>query len=148
MAEIIRQKRLGRPHEVLIELSMPEPNAIARPRTTALRTIVEAILYLARLPMAAASGGYDAGKKIKGRKRYIITDSEGNMVGLTVHPADMQDRDGAVSVITSIRRLGARSIWRSSRRGDLYLSSGSNIPASRSPAACNCPAAVGSTLAW
>lgn len=49
--------------------------------------------------------GYDAGKKIKGRKRHIITDTAGNMVGLTVHTADIQDRDGAVSVITTIRRL-------------------------------------------
>lgn len=49
--------------------------------------------------------GYDAGKKIMGRKRHIVTDTEGNMVGLTVHTADIQDRDGAVSVIASIRRL-------------------------------------------
>lgn len=49
--------------------------------------------------------GYDAGKKINGRKRHIITDTEGHLVGLVVHPADMQDRDGAVGVIASIRRL-------------------------------------------
>ena len=29
--------------------------------------------------------GYDAGKKLKGRKRHIITDTEGHLVGLTVH---------------------------------------------------------------
>ena len=49
--------------------------------------------------------GFDAGKKIKGRKRHIVTDSQGHLVGLQVHPADTQDRDGAVSVIASIRRL-------------------------------------------
>jgi transposase len=49
--------------------------------------------------------GYDAGKKIKGRKRHIITDTEGNLVGLDVHTADIQDRDGAVGVCRSIRRL-------------------------------------------
>lgn len=49
--------------------------------------------------------GYDAGKKIKGRKRHIITDTEGHLLGLTVHTADIQDRDGAVGVIASIRRL-------------------------------------------
>ena len=38
--------------------------------------------------------GYDAGKKIKGRKRHIVTDTQGNLVGLVVHPADIQDRDG------------------------------------------------------
>ena len=55
-----------------------------------------------------ASGGprgFDAGKKIKGRKRHIVTDTEGHLVGLQVHPADIQDRDGAPSVIASIRRL-------------------------------------------
>ncbi|MER8428703.1 IS5 family transposase [Mesorhizobium sp. M1403] len=49
--------------------------------------------------------GYDARKKVKGRKRHIIIDTEGHLVGLTVHTADIQDRDGAVGVIASIRRL-------------------------------------------
>jgi transposase len=49
--------------------------------------------------------GFDAGKKIKGRKRHIVTDTEGNLVGLQVHSADIQDRDGAVDVLTSIRSL-------------------------------------------
>jgi transposase len=41
--------------------------------------------------------GYDAGKKIKGRKRHIV--------GLQVHPRDIQDRDGAVPLCRSIRTL-------------------------------------------
>lgn len=49
--------------------------------------------------------GYDAGKKIKGRKRHIVTDTQGNLVGLLVHTADIQDRDGAVDVLASIRTL-------------------------------------------
>jgi putative transposase len=49
--------------------------------------------------------GFDAGKKIKGRKRHIVTDTQGHLVGLQVHPADIQDRDGAVAVLASIRRL-------------------------------------------
>lgn len=49
--------------------------------------------------------GYDAGKKIKGRKRHIITDTEGHMVGIVVHTADIQDRDGAPQTIKSIRFL-------------------------------------------
>ena len=48
--------------------------------------------------------GYDAGKKIKGRKRHMITDTIGLMVGLVVHSADIQDRDGAPDVLNSIRR--------------------------------------------
>jgi len=54
---------------------------------------------------AGGPRGFDAGKKIKGRKRHIVTDTEGNMVGLQVHPADIQDRDGAVDVLASIRTL-------------------------------------------
>ena len=49
--------------------------------------------------------GFDAGKKIKGRKRHIVTDTEGHLVGLQVHQADIQDRDGAVGVLSSIRLL-------------------------------------------
>jgi hypothetical protein len=36
------------------------------------------------------SGGprvYDAGKRIKGHKRHIVTDTQGNLVGLLVHEA-------------------------------------------------------------
>lgn len=40
--------------------------------------------------------------QIVGRKRHIIT---GHLVRLTVHTADIQDRDGAVGVIGSIRQL-------------------------------------------
>ncbi len=47
--------------------------------------------------------GYDAGKKIKGRKRHIVTDTLGLMVGLIVHSADIQDRDGAPELLKSIR---------------------------------------------
>jgi transposase len=49
--------------------------------------------------------GFDAGKKIKGRKRHIVTDTQGNLVGLVVHEADVQDRDGATRVLVSIRTL-------------------------------------------
>jgi len=47
--------------------------------------------------------GYDAGKKIKGRKRHIVTDTTGLLVGLAIHGADIQDRDGAPTVLRSIR---------------------------------------------
>jgi transposase len=49
--------------------------------------------------------GYDAGKKIKGRKRHIITDTQGNLVGAVIHTADIQDRDGAPLVLQAIRHL-------------------------------------------
>ena len=46
--------------------------------------------------------GFDAGKKIKGRKRHIVVDTLGLMVGLVVHSAAIQDRDGAPDVLKSI----------------------------------------------
>jgi len=49
--------------------------------------------------------GYDAGKKIKGRKRHIVTDTNGLLVGIIVHSAAVQDRDGAVPTLQSIRRF-------------------------------------------
>ena len=52
--------------------------------------------------------GYDAGKRIKGRKRHIVTDTLGLVVGAVVHAANIQDRDGAPDVLNSIR---ARWPW-------------------------------------
>jgi putative transposase len=46
---------------------------------------------------------YDAGKKIKGRKRHIVTDTLGLMLFVTVHAASIQNRDGAVDLIKAIR---------------------------------------------
>jgi len=47
--------------------------------------------------------GYDAGKKVKGRKRHIVTDTTGFLIYILVHAADIQDRDGAVDVLAAIR---------------------------------------------
>ena len=43
--------------------------------------------------------GFDAGKKVKGRKRHIATDTQGNLLYGIVHCAGIQDRDGAPMVI-------------------------------------------------
>ncbi|SDU42654.1 putative transposase [Desulfobacula phenolica] len=44
---------------------------------------------------AGGSKGYDAGKKINGRKRHILVDVDGRIIGATVHEGNIQDRDGA-----------------------------------------------------
>jgi len=47
--------------------------------------------------------GYDAGKKIKGRKRHIVTDMIGNILAAMVHEAGIADRDGATALIDHAR---------------------------------------------
>jgi transposase len=52
---------------------------------------------------AGGPRGYDAGKKIKGRKRHLLTDTTGLLVAAIVHPADVQDRDGAPLLLAAVR---------------------------------------------
>ena len=151
---------------MLIEPHMPPTKAVGRPRTTDLRDVVNALLYILRsgcpwrllpkefpprstvqryfyawrddatwqrinhcLVMAAreADGreaspsagvidsqsvkttesggprGFDAGKNVKGRKRHILTDTGGLLIGAIIHAASVQDRDGAPGVLAAIR---------------------------------------------
>jgi putative transposase len=60
----------------------------------------------------AEQSGYDAGKKIKGRKRHLLTDTQGLILNLKVHSAGIQDRDGAKlllkqssSVLVSVQKI-------------------------------------------
>jgi putative transposase len=53
---------------------------------------------------AGGPRGYDAGKKIKGRKRHALVDTDGRALALQVHPADVQDRDGAVPLLKASRK--------------------------------------------
>jgi putative transposase len=48
--------------------------------------------------------GYDAGKKVKGRKIHALVDTEGLPMRIVVHSAAIQDRDGAGLVLDKIRR--------------------------------------------
>jgi transposase len=49
--------------------------------------------------------GYDAGKKIKGKKRHLVVDTEGLLMNAVVHTADIQDRDGGVLVLSTMADL-------------------------------------------
>ena len=48
--------------------------------------------------------GYDAGKKVKGRKLHALVDTEGFPLRVVVHSAGIQDRDGAALVFDKIRQ--------------------------------------------
>jgi putative transposase len=66
--------------------------------------------------------GYDAGKKVKGRKRQGLVDTDGRALVLDPQPADVQDRDGTVPVL------------RLSRRSFLFIAKAVDSPAARHPA--------------
>ena len=46
--------------------------------------------------------GYDAGKKIKGRKRHIAVDTQGNLLAVIVHSARIQDRVAARALMIRV----------------------------------------------
>jgi putative transposase len=52
--------------------------------------------------------GFDAAKKIKGRKRHIVTDTQGFPLAVVVHAANIQDNHGAVPLLAALRRTFPR----------------------------------------
>jgi len=52
--------------------------------------------------------GYDAGKKVNGRKRHIVVDTLGLLLLVMVHRADIQDRDGACDLLQKLSELMTR----------------------------------------
>ena len=57
--------------------------------------------------------GYDAGKKINGRKRHLLVDTMGLVLMVVVHTANIQDRDGARLLLAKAKGLFPRlqRIW-------------------------------------
>ena len=53
--------------------------------------------------VARASRGYDAGKRVNGRKRHIAVDTGGLLLAVVVTIAGIQDRDGALRLLTALR---------------------------------------------
>ncbi|MEU3498604.1 IS5 family transposase [Kitasatospora cineracea] len=61
----------------------------------------------------AATRGFDADKKVKGRKRFIVTDTLGLLLAVHVVAASIQDRDGAKRPLlwTHLDHPGVRKVW-------------------------------------
>lgn len=57
--------------------------------------------------------GYDAGKRIKGRKRHLLVDTLGLVLGVVVTPANTTERDGAKAVLRRVLAwfIGLRLLW-------------------------------------
>jgi putative transposase len=58
--------------------------------------------------------GYDAGKKVNGRKRHIVVDTLGHLLEVVVHAANIQDRDGAKLVLDKLSpatKESLRKLW-------------------------------------
>lgn len=52
--------------------------------------------------------GYDKGKKLSGRKRYLLVDTTGLMLKAVVHAANIQDREGAPFLLAPIKGMFPR----------------------------------------
>jgi putative transposase len=62
---------------------------------------------------AGGARGYDAGKKVSGRKRHVVVDTMGLLIAVLVHPANIQDYDGAKDVLKAAKKRFPRlkQIW-------------------------------------
>ena len=49
--------------------------------------------------------GYDGGKKISGRKRHVLVDTQGTLLKAYVHEADIHDRRGAEFLLCGLQHL-------------------------------------------
>ncbi|WP_052389872.1 IS5 family transposase [Belnapia moabensis] len=49
--------------------------------------------------------GWDAAKRLKGRKRHIAVDTQGLLLGVVVHAADIQDADGLPELLKRVKPL-------------------------------------------
>src|SRR6478672_2218176 len=84
------------------------PFAKRRVRKALKKAPSAAILDAQSVKMADQPGerGFDAGKKVKGRKRHLLVDTLGLILVAVVHSAAIQDREGAKLVIQKARWFG------------------------------------------
>src|SRR5215216_2554506 len=54
---------------------------------------------------AGGERGFDGGKQVDGRKRQVVVDTEGNLLAVAVHAANVQDRDGVQPLLNETYEL-------------------------------------------
>lgn len=64
----------------------------------------------AKTSAGGGESGYDAGKKVKGRKRHLVVDTLGLVLLVVVHVASIQDRDGAKRVLKQLHAQRPRRL--------------------------------------
>jgi transposase len=91
-------------------------------------------------PQGGASG-YDAGKKVKGRKRNLVVDTLGLLLAVTVTSAGLQDRDAGTGAIAraaekypSVQRLYVDSAYAGQWAVAVQNDHGINVEVIRHPA--------------
>src|SRR3954449_6136688 len=57
-----------------------------------------------KAPAAPGGGGYDAAKRVQGRKRHVAVDTDGRLLMVNLTPADVQDAEGAEAIIKAIHQ--------------------------------------------
>jgi putative transposase len=57
-----------------------------------------------KAPAPGAERGFDAGKKIKGRKRHIAVDTDGRLLMVRLTPADLSDSAGGQMILDTIKK--------------------------------------------
>ena len=57
-----------------------------------------------KAPSAPGGGGYDAAKRVKGRKRHVAVDTDGRLLMVNLTTADVQDAAGAEAIVKAVRK--------------------------------------------
>jgi hypothetical protein len=79
----------------------------------AVATVIDSQSVKAAETVGKGSRGYDAAKRINGRKRHLVVDTRGLPLLVMVTPADMADRDAAKEVLfrLHLRHPEITSVW-------------------------------------
>ena len=127
----------------------PEPTA----------AVIDSQSVRAAETVAAASRGFDAGKKVQGRKRHIAVDVIGLLLTVLITAASVQDRDAAKPLLWNLRKAfpAVRLAWADGiyagklipwpRPRSSSPSPSSGVPMTCTPSRC-CPAGGSSSGHW